>query len=156
MYCNKILFLIRFYGIQLATFGSIFGYFGLNYSGFCFAQMRYLSDEEKLRLAFNSINNAEELAVEIKDGKIVDREHIPYKSFDEYIKENPDCCKINPPGGSDLPPPRFSDRIFGYHSGELIVINFKVRYIDDEGKQRIKEIRIPKTLQNCGKRFSWN
>ncbi|MDJ0620663.1 MAG: hypothetical protein QNJ63_28675 [Calothrix sp. MO_192.B10] len=118
--------------------------------------MRYLSDEEKLRLVFNDINNAEKLGVPTKDGKMVDREHIPYKSFDEYIKENPDCCKIKPPGGSDLAPPRFSDRIFGYHSGEPIVINFKVRYIDDNDKQIIQKIRIDNSLQNCGKIFSWH
>ena len=118
--------------------------------------MRYLSDEEKLRLLFNDLNQAKEFSVPTKNGQTVDREHIPYKSFDEYIKENPDCCKINPPGGSDLAPPLFSDRIFGYHSGELIVINFKVRYIDDSGKRRIKEIRIPESLHNCGKIFSWH
>ncbi|MDJ0615780.1 MAG: hypothetical protein QNJ63_03365 [Calothrix sp. MO_192.B10] len=147
MCCNRICLITLFLIIPL----TLLGYFGLNYSGFCFAQIRYLSDEEKLRLAFNSINNAEKLDVENKDGKSVYREQIPYKSFDEYIKENPDCCKINPRGGSDLPPPRFSDRIFGYHSGELIVINFKVRYIDDNGKQIIQETRIDNTLQNCGK-----
>ncbi|MDJ0615784.1 MAG: hypothetical protein QNJ63_03385 [Calothrix sp. MO_192.B10] len=113
--------------------------------------MRYLSDEEKIRSVFDYQNARSELPINFKY-----YEHIKYESFDEYIKENPDCCKINPPRGSDLPPPRFSDRIFGYHSGELIVINFKVRYIDDSGKRRIKEIRIDRSLHNCGKIFSWN
>lgn len=148
---NKILLLTLYLGIPLA----IFGYFGLNHSGFCFAQMRYLSDEEKIRLAFNSINNAEKLAVQIKDGQTVYREHIPYKSFDEYFKENPDCCKIQPLEGSKFAPPWFLERIFGFYSGEIIVTNFKVRYIDDEGKRRIQEIHVAESLENCGNIFSW-
>jgi hypothetical protein len=118
--------------------------------------MRYLSDEEKIRLLFNDLNQEKKFSVPNTNGQMVSREHIPYKSFEQYIKKNADCCKISPPEGSDLAPPLFSDRIFGYHSGELIVINFKVRYIDDKGKRRIQEIRIPGSLQNCGKRFSWH
>ncbi|MFN6571546.1 hypothetical protein [Dendronalium sp. ChiSLP03b] len=101
-------------------------YFSLNYSGFCFAKLRYLSDEEKIKLAFDSLNSAEKLSIQIA-GERQDRKFIKYKSFDEYIKENPDCCVINPPGGSDLPLPEYLERIFGYHSGNYVRINFKVR-----------------------------
>lgn len=138
---NKILFLTLFLGIPLA----IFGYFGLNYSGFCFAQMRYLSDEEKLRSVFEYQNARKYLHA---NGL---REHIKYGSFDEYIKENLDCCKINSEKTHDVPVPWFSDRIFGFNSGDFIFTDFKVRYVDEKGKQRTKEVRFENAVQNCGK-----
>ncbi|MFN6569122.1 hypothetical protein [Dendronalium sp. ChiSLP03b] len=130
------------------TFLSI--YFSLNYSGFCFAKMRYLSDEEKIKLAFYSLNNAEKLRIQIA-GKMEDRKFIKYKSFEEYIKENPDCCTISPPGGTETPSDSFLTRILGLHSGEGIRIKFKVRYLDENGLERFQEITTGIALQNCGK-----
>jgi hypothetical protein len=42
-------------------------YFGLNYSKFCFKQMRYLSDKEKIQMAFNDQNNRERIPIETVD-----------------------------------------------------------------------------------------
>jgi hypothetical protein len=136
-------------------------FLGLNYSGFCFEKMRYLTDYEKMRLAFNYINNAEKLRVKVPEKGHEYRKFIPYESFDEYIQENPNCCMINPPGGSDAPPPRpilyYSrlDRIFGYNSGDLIVIRYKVRYLDKKGNQISQSIKVDSALQNCGKVLEW-
>ncbi len=141
MCCNKICLLSLFLGIPLAI-----GYFGLNYSGFCFAQMRYLSDEEKIRSVFDYQNARSELPINFKY-----YEHIKYESFDEYIKENPDCCKINSKRGHDVPVPWFLDRIFGFNSGDFIFIDFKMRYVDEKGKQRIKTLNFENAVQNCGK-----
>ncbi|MEH2230241.1 MAG: hypothetical protein V7K71_11445 [Nostoc sp.] len=125
-------------------------YFSLNYSGFCFAKMLYLSEEEKIKLAFYSLNNAEQLRIKIA-GKMQYHEFIKYKSFDEYIKENPDCCTISPPGGPETLPDSFLTRILGLHSGEGIRIKFKVRYLDENGLQISQEITTGIALQNCGK-----
>ncbi|MBD2682724.1 MULTISPECIES: hypothetical protein [Nostoc] len=140
-----------FIGIPLTV---LLAYFGLNYSGFCFAKMRYLSDEENIKLGFDALNNAEKLRINLA-GKMQYSEFIKYKSFDEYIKENPDCCAINPPGGSDLPPPEYLERIFGYHSGKFVQINFKVRYLD-EAVTKYQKIRADIPLQNCGKVVSFD
>ncbi|MDJ0615782.1 MAG: hypothetical protein QNJ63_03375 [Calothrix sp. MO_192.B10] len=118
----------------------------MNYSGFCFAQMRYLSDEEKIRSVFDYQNARSELPINFKY-----YEHIKYESFDEYIKENPDCCKINSKRGHDVPVPWFLDRIFGFNSGDFIFIDFKMRYVDEKGKQRIKTLNFENAVQNCGK-----
>ncbi len=141
MCCNRICLITLFLVIPL----TLLGYFGLNYSGFCFAQMRYLSDEEKIRSVFNYQNARKSLyANEL-------REHIPYKSFDEYIKENPDCCKINSKRGHDVPSPSFVDRIFGFNSSDFIFTDFKRRYVDEKGKQIIKEFSFGNSVGNCGK-----
>ncbi len=141
MCCNRICLITLFLVIPL----TLLGYFGLNYSGFCFAQMRYLSDEEKIRSVFDTQNARKSLYT---NGL---REHIKYKSFDEHIKENPDCCKINPKRSHDVPSPSFVDRIFGFNSGDFIFIDFKVRYVDEKGKQRVKEFSFENAVQNCGK-----
>ncbi|MBD2413227.1 hypothetical protein FACHB389_18590 [Nostoc calcicola FACHB-389] len=184
-----------FIGIPLTV---LFAYFGLNYSGFCFAKMRYLTNEEKIRSVFDFQNNyqndPEALVVQVGESKI--EKHIKYESFDKYIQENPDCCAINPGGAYDIRPlakvflcvlfsaplrlcvlanasasrreagrsptkkylckrsiaiPSFLDRIFGFSSGDIVVINFKARYLEKNGKQILKEIRFENRLQNCGK-----
>jgi len=134
-----------FIGIPLTV---LLVYFGFNYSGFCFAKMRYLSDKEKIKLAFDSLNSAEELRIKIA-GKMQYHKFIKYESFDKYIEENPDCCEINPSGGSDLPPPEYLERIFGYHSGKYARINFKVRYLDETGLQKSQNVRADIPLKNC-------
>lgn len=125
-------------------------YFSLNYSGFCFAKMRYLSDYEKIQGAFDFQNHQNKIPAIIPGKKEQLYDYIRYKNFDEYIKENPDCCSINPGGVYDLPPPDYLDRIFGFHSGDAIVINFKARYLDENGKQRLKEYQVEHAVQNCG------
>ncbi len=149
---TSLLPVFLFIGIPLTVF---FAYFGFNYSGFCFAKMGYLTDKEKIKLAFNSLNSAEELRIQIAD-KMQYHKFIKYESFDEYIKENPDCCGVNPSGGSDLPPPEYLERIFGYHSGKYVRINFKVRYLDETGLQKSQKIRADIPLQNCGKVISFD
>ncbi|MFN6569123.1 hypothetical protein [Dendronalium sp. ChiSLP03b] len=155
---NRILFLaiFIFIGIPL-TFLSIF--YSLNYSGFCFAKMRYLSDEEKLRIAFDYNNREDELPVYVGQ-KVKYYEHIKYASFDEYIKENPDCCSIihgetyKIAQSLFIEKPLFLDRITGRGFRNLIVINFKVRYLDDNGNQKVQEVRFGNTLRNCGRPLS--
>ncbi|HYX18928.1 MAG TPA: hypothetical protein VE944_32180 [Nostoc sp.] len=125
----------------------LFVYFGLNYSGFCFAEKRYLSDEEKIRAVFDYQNSRDTLPL----NNAPDPKHIKYKSFDEYIALYPECCSVNPGGGYEVPPTEFLDRILGYDSGDVVVINFKVRYLDENGSLKTGEKRFDNYLQNCGK-----
>ncbi|MBC1235979.1 hypothetical protein [Nostoc sp. 2RC] len=127
-------------GIPLSV---LFAYFGLNYSGFCFAKMRYLSDEERFRMVFDYQNERTDLGRSSYN-------YIKYESFDEYIKENPDCCSINPGGPYEIRQASFLNRIFGYDAPDVIVIKFKVRYLDETGNKRAFETHFENTLQNCG------
>jgi hypothetical protein len=46
-----------------------FVYFGLNYSGFCFAQKRYLSDEEKIRVVFDYQNSRDTIPIDLSENR---------------------------------------------------------------------------------------
>lgn len=129
----------------------LFLYFGLNYSGFCFAEKRYLSNEEKIKAVFDYQNKRTDLLIRVNVERSSNK-YIKYESFNEYIKENPNCCEVNPGGVYDIPPPSFLYPIFGGSpSGDVVVINFKVRYLNEKGKQRAKEIRFENLVTNCGK-----
>jgi hypothetical protein len=150
-----LLAIFIFIGIPITILGI---FYSLNYSGFCFAKMRYLSDEEKLRIAFDYNNKEDKLLVSL-GGKLESYEHIKYASFDEYIKENPNCCSINhgelykiaQPSFGLLPEFSFFDRISGLGFRDLTVMNFKVRYLDEKGNQRVQQVRVRNTLRNCGR-----
>ncbi|MDJ0597871.1 MAG: hypothetical protein QNJ37_03375 [Crocosphaera sp.] len=129
---------------------ALITYFGFNYSGFCFAQMRYLSDEEKIRRVFDYQNSRNTLPIENFSGVWYPK-HIKYNSFDEYIALYPDCCSVNPGGGYEVPPAKFLDRIFGYDSRDIVVIYFQVRYLDENNSLKIGKKRFDNYLTNCGK-----
>ena len=122
-------------------------YFGLNYSGFCFAEKRYLSNEEKIRAEFDYQNSRDVLPI----ANFPDPKHIKYKSFDEYIALYPECCPDNPGGPYEVPPAKFLDRILGYNSGDVVVINFQVRYLDENDSLKTVENRFENYSRNCGK-----
>jgi len=125
-------------------------FFGLNYSGFCFEKMRYLSKEEKIRAVFNYQNNRSSSLLRFVDNANP-KEYIWYKSLEQFIAENPDCCHVNPGGPYGVPPSSFWDRIFGYDSGDVVVIDFKVRYLDEKGNRGFEEVQFENFLTNCGK-----
>jgi len=129
---------------------------GMNYSGYCFAEDQYLTTDEKIRIAFNHINNKRtRTGLRIREGEnsvVKSFEHIPYISFEEYLKANPDCCSVGKSVFSDLAPPDFFDRITGYNSAKVVALNFKINYYDPE----IRTVNnVEKTfyylLTNCGK-----
>ena len=125
----------------------------LNYSGFCWSKMRYLSDEEKFRLLFEMSNNRKTAnLVFYRKNKIEYKSYqrIKYENFDNFMEKNPDCCAINPGGPYELPPPKFIDRITGFHNGEVVGMNYIVRYLDENGEQKSKKIETITVLQNCG------
>ncbi len=143
---TSLLPIFVFIGIPLTV---LFAYFGLNYSGLCFAKIRYLSDEERFRMVFDYQNERTDLLNVAHVGRSTYK-YIKYASFDEYIKENPDCCSINPGRPYEIRQSSFLDRIFGYDARDVIVISFKVRYLDENGNQRVQKVRFENTLQNCG------
>ncbi|MEH2316023.1 hypothetical protein [Nostoc sp.] len=65
-------------------------------------------------MIFNYRNSQSTLPVYTLDKSIKFYEHIKYASFDEYIKENPNCCSINPGGDDEIGQASFLERIFGY------------------------------------------
>jgi hypothetical protein len=109
--------------------------------------MRYLTNEEKIRLVFEYQNNRTDMPLETADKGT---QYLKYKNFEEFVKMNPNCCQINPGGGYELPPDNFFDRITGYNSSDAIVTKFEMRYLDEKGNQKSTTTEFNNTLQNCG------
>ncbi len=126
----------------------------LNYSGFCISQGRYLSDEEKIRIVIISGNSQDTIPVEIeKEGHKHWQENykqIKYKDVNEFFDKNPDCCKVNGGGPYDLGAPSFFDRITGYDSGDVVTINARANYIDENGNKQSIMLKSDSVLTNCG------
>ncbi|NEQ40081.1 MAG: hypothetical protein F6K40_29120 [Okeania sp. SIO3I5] len=134
-----------FLGVSFALFML---YAGLNYSGFCFAQMRYLSDEDKFRKVFERGNQQD--TVFVNKGQNYENggqryERIKYESFEQFMESNPDCCTVRPSGIASL-----WLRITGIHSGEVTVMNYPVYYLDENGERKSRESKRGIILQNCG------
>ncbi len=133
-----------------------FTYTGImNYSGYCFAENRYLTTDEKFRIAFNFINDNPKTYIRIPEGqnydfKIVPR--IPYSSFEEYALKNPDCCSIGKRVPSEMPPELFEERIFGLDSGKTITLYYLTNYFDPDNNYygRVNHIYYF-VLTNCGR-----
>lgn len=147
--------LITVFSVCLSTFIL---FFLLNLSGFCFAKMRWLSKEEKIESVFNYLNNRGKLTVDTFENGVLTVEshkHIKYSSFEEYVEQYPDCCAVNPGGGYDLPPPSMIEQMFGFNSGDVIVIKFNVRYLDENKEIKTKEMISENFIQNCGKVYNF-
>jgi hypothetical protein len=131
---------------------TIFVYGALNYSGFCFKEMRYLSDAEKIELALNSIikeqtSPGKRVNVFTDNDKLIVREIIPYSSKNDFIKKNTDCCKeIVPSNGifAEDPSPTLFDRILGRYS-----YGIRVSYVE----KRIETIAQKDGAEGNGKRY---
>jgi hypothetical protein len=127
----------------------------MNYSGYCFAENRYLTADEKIRVAFNHFNNRTDTTIRI--GKGVNSvfksfKQIPYISFEEYEKENPDCCSVGKRVFSDLPRPDYIERISGNGSGKIVTLNFRSNYFDPETYSlNSVDYTVYYVLTNCGK-----
>ncbi len=130
----------------------IVGCASLNYSGFCFDKMRYLSDEDIFRMQFDSLSQQKTVPIKTKDKGTQRYEQVKYESFEQFVEMNPNCCAIDPGGPYEVGHSYFLDRITGYDSGRVLVSTFTLHYLDEKDEQRSQEITTEYVLQNCGKR----
>jgi hypothetical protein len=138
--CSTIL------GISFALF---LVYAGLNSSGFCFAKMHYLSDEDKFRQEFERRIQQDTVFITDRQNNENGRqsyERIKYESFEQFMESNPDCCTMRPFRSN----PWDWERITGLHNGEFTVMNYTTYYLDENGKRRSKKSKWGVIQQNCG------
>ncbi len=126
----------------------------LNYSGFCIAEGRYLSDEEKIEKVINSnlipyseyifdVNN-------LKKSNPIER----YKNVQEFLEKNPNCCFMDIKQAADAGPPSFWSRIFNTYTN-VIVANYHEWFIDKNSNPNPKPKQRLFFIDNCGNRASW-
>jgi len=134
-----------------------------NYMGVCVPQMRILSDEEKIYAAFNFINQEKTISSYWvgNDCKSSECKKIPYESFAQFKKENPDSCFVERVSGTSSTNPigSFWDKVFGLYLGE-VSCGYNVDYYNDLGKK--KSFFFKRTgdstriyITNCGEASVW-
>ena len=126
-------------------------YGSLNYSGFCFQKMGYLSDDEKIRMAISAINKEgyfgdyEEASYYTSGG--INRIHIkivPYESVEAFLQQNPNCCTLIPRNEGyvgdkqEERPPTFWESVSGRYN-YIVRIEYLKKYIEDPLDEKRKE-----------------
>lgn len=133
-------------------FGSI--PIGLNYSGFCWEQGRWLSDEERIRLMIS-----EEIRHGFVKGKSsLDATIIQYNDVDEFLEKNPDCCKLGYKYTSEHSndgtywPFSFLDSIL--IGGDVVSLYYSENFIDGNGAYDSRNALSFYAVSNCGKNLN--
>ena len=144
----------------------------LNYSGYCFNQSRYLSDEERVKRGIGGVIAYYKLirfvpddmptsgrparydwhgpALGTKGTEISEDQLILYRDAEEFIAMNPDCCHFGRRGlYGEVGVSDFFRRITG-DSGGFFNAKYQIRYRDANG--RIQSRWTGTTFQetNCG------
>ena len=91
------------------------------YRGVCDREGRILSDEEKIRVAVEYINNHYDIIYDDPEThKTLSLDAIPYASVDEFLEKNPNCCKIEHSSKSQS-----IDTTLFYGNGDEITISYR-------------------------------
>lgn len=146
--CRKLAFL-RILKWPLLIF-MIYG--ALNYSGFCFKEMRYLSDDEKIRKAISANHTIKgnqpywrPISYLYNSNKVDKyRKIIPYDDVDAFLRENPNCCyvirkdlKLPYISFAEDPAPSFWGQITG-HCNFGVRMTYTEKYVEKHLKEPIK------------------
>ena len=134
----------------------------LNYIGFCFKERRFLSDEEKISIAISttlSIYPPVVLEYGEKDGRVFctggykPANPIYYKNVDEFLLENPDCCRVTEKMERSGYPIRLQLRLLG-SANTFVEVKYKAKYIDANGIERSQITERYFAISNCG--YAWS
>lgn len=131
-------------------------FFGLNYSGFCFPEMRFLSDYERCERFFDEKEEDKWFRIWLDDDRgsipleYYSVKKIPYKSFESFIKKYPKSCDINGKAPYELAPTSFIDRITGFNAVKTITMEINTNYIDKDGVKKSEVFYYEDHTDNCG------
>ncbi|WP_417682204.1 hypothetical protein [Roseibium sp.] len=78
-------------GVLLAAIFVAAPFLSLNYSGYCLSEQRFLTKDELIE---STLRDAYRSVFEYPYSSLNVDEEIHMKNIREYIKNNPDCCKI--------------------------------------------------------------
>lgn len=127
---------------------------GMRYAGYCFAEQKTLSDNEKIRAVVRNVLKKYPPAVirtPVDYGWSVSPpdEPIHYKDVDEFLALNPGCCELtqirNPEEGIGF---TFMERVKGTASS-FARIDYQVRYREDGAVKSVLS-KNHFAISNCG------
>ena len=144
---------------------------GLNCLGFCFDKMRFLSDDEKIRIAISHVLKQYEYDKVIIDigqvprgekdnpfesgSKVFPIYPIPYRDEAEFLQFNPNCCYVtlkhkskNYDGSAyEI---GFWEFVLGKKTS-IVVVHYVFNYRDAKGNVQAKDADWFAGMDNCGK-----
>ncbi len=148
-----------FLAVTVLTVGGFVWWAGMNYTGYCHAEGRYLSDEEKIKSAVQYIVNSGSFSIKKQKNMTVNgvilevddwyrpENPVKFKDEKEFFDANPSCCSLHLNEGEGISV-NFMDRITGYLSS-YVHMEYKVKYIE-EGIEKFGEGEADIAIKNCG------
>lgn len=134
----------------------------LSYSGYCFSERRYLSDQERIERAVTFVLASMTPPVARYDISPVDkrrktfqegtRDYVPYRSVHEFFELNPNCCVVVDRftyRGGETYIPNFWNRLTGAVSA-VISMKYQVRYRDKDGAVHVEYAEAAPAISSCG------
>jgi hypothetical protein len=146
----------------------------LNYSGYCFEQDRYLSDDERIRMGIDGVLSNYQLirfvpeempapgrpapsqqrnfrARDAKGIEITQDQLILYRDAEEFVALNPGCCNFGPHGlYGDFGAPDLWMKVTGYDAGYFNA-KYQIRYRDSTGQIQSGWTGVTYHVMNCGR-----
>lgn len=144
-----------------AAYGAAIG--ALNYSGYCFKEKRYLSDQERIDRAVAYVLATyppvidylnEDASVEPTIERRPPKHPVYYRDAKEFFELNQGCCEVTMRAreGTDNKP-SLSSRVMGRTSC-YVHVKYKVRYKDARGSEISSVVETYPAISNCG--YLWS
>jgi hypothetical protein len=145
MRIDRITQFIRFVRLSLLLFFivSLVYVSVLNVTGYCWGQSRYISYEEKIKAVYGRVPK-ESFTIGSPWVDVV-----PYTSFEEFMKENPDCCEVNYVGAGEIGNPGLFRSLMG-NRYERIKVKYKDFY-KVNGRRYFEYHFTDTAVTSCGK-----
>jgi hypothetical protein len=139
------------YGFAVLACGGIVAAL-LSNAGLCVPEGRFLSEKDYFKGAIEVVirDPVDGVGEEVAGGVIYKLVHSQrYSDADEFLKENPNCCKFIPAnsgdGGAEI---AILDRLSGARAVE---VSYDKRYVSETGQQKTSRVRAPVVVTSCGK-----
>ncbi len=131
---------------------------GMNYTGYCHAQGRYLGEDELINVAVREVLNHYPPTIVVHSEKIgntgntrqiyaLPENPVFYADVNEFMQLNPNCCALSMRTGEGRRP-WFLDRIFGKISS-YVLLEYSVRYVEN-GIEKNYPDSTAVAVENCG------
>ena len=130
----------------------------LDLGGVCLLPPSYISNDELIRIAAESINNDPLIQVRTTARHTPLMKQIPYPNVDAMLQANPDCCRVE--WGADVTGGQYSllSKLTGIGTAGVF-IDFTATFIDSNSRPRRQKLFMMNLWTSCGTNWSnqpWN
>jgi hypothetical protein len=149
---------LRFLRFPLALLVLMFSWGTLNWTGFCFSEYRYLSDQEFLERFLDSNPNILKPELSVVQNQLNDksiRAITPYKNANEYLELYPTCCQLgsNKRARSEISwDSSIFQRLLNLFS-QRVSYRLYWRIHDGTGVSRLTDLYYTGEANNCGQSY---